>query len=52
VFGAPGDLLIQTYEARGDAAERKCLFSGVNIREQMHFDAAGQAEATFDGSIN
>ncbi len=52
VFGAPGDLLVEFDEARGYAANCESLFPGVDVCEEMDFDAAGEVEATVDGSFD
>jgi hypothetical protein len=52
MFGPPGDLLAKADQARSDTTGRERLFSAMNVREQVHFDAAGEVEASFDGRID
>jgi hypothetical protein len=52
VFCAPGDLLGELRETRGDAAYGQSLLAGVDVRDQMDFDAAGEVEASFDRRVD
>jgi hypothetical protein len=52
VTGAPGDLLRELDETCGDAAYGQRLFGGVDVPDQMNFDASGEVEASFDGSLD
>jgi len=52
VFGAPGDLLGELNEAGGDASYGESLFAGVNVGQEMDFDAAGEVEASLDGCFD
>lgn len=52
VFCAPGDLLIEFGEARGDTADSHGLFAGVNVCDEMDLDAAGEIEASFDRCVD
>ena len=52
VFCAPDDLLGEFGETRGDAAYREGLLTGVDVCDEMNFDAAREVEASFDGSFD
>ena len=52
VFRAPGDLLRKLNEPGGDACDGEGLFTGVNVGQEMDFDAAGEVEATLDGCFD
>jgi hypothetical protein len=52
VFRAPGDALGEFGEAGGDAADGEGLFAGVDVGDEMDFDAAGEIEAPFDGCVD
>jgi hypothetical protein len=39
-------------EAGGDAADGQGLFAGVDVGDEMDFDAAGEIEASLDGCVD
>jgi hypothetical protein len=52
VFCSPSDALVEFGEAGGDAADGHGLFAGVDVCDEMDFDAAGEVETTVDGRVD
>jgi hypothetical protein len=52
VFGAPCDVLVETDKAGGDAIGCESLLAGVDVGEEMDFDAAREVEAALDGGVD
>jgi quercetin dioxygenase-like cupin family protein len=52
VFCAPDDLLREFGETGGDTAYGQGLLAGVDVCNQMDFNAAGEVEAAFDGCFD
>jgi hypothetical protein len=52
VFRPPGDLLVEFGQSGSDATDCHSLFAGVDVRDQMYFDAAGEIKASFDGCFD
>ena len=52
VFGAPCNALVETDKAGGDAVGCESLLAGVDVGEEMNFDAPGEIKTALDGGVD